>query len=85
MSEFEILFKRGSEGAPPLWQVGCPILIEAWQISRRTIQNEIWVQTRIQNISSKSIKAGTVRIQIKKQNGETKYHLVRHLNSIPNF
>lgn len=72
MSEFEILFKRGSEGAPPLWQVGCPILIEAWQISRRTIQNEIWVQTRIQNISSKSIKAGTVRIQIKKQNGETK-------------
>lgn len=43
MSSFKVLIKRDAEAAPPLWQEGCPLLVETWQISKNLSTNEVWL------------------------------------------
>ena len=63
MSSFEVLIKRDAEAAPPLWQKGCPLLVETWQISKNLSTNEVWLQLRIRNVSNQPVTASIVKFK----------------------
>lgn len=63
MSSFQVLIKRDAEAAPPLWQEGCPLLVETWQISKNLSTNEVWLQLRIRNVSNQPVTASIVKFK----------------------
>lgn len=63
MSSFQVLIKRDAEAAPPLWQEGCPLLVETWQISKNLLTNEVWLQLRIRNVSNQPVTASIVKFK----------------------
>lgn len=63
MSSFQVLIRRDAEAAPPLWQEGCPLLVETWQISKNLSTNEVWLQLRIRNVSNQPVTASIVKFK----------------------
>lgn len=70
MSSFQVLIKRDAEAAPPLWQEGCPLLVETWQISKNLSTNEVWLQLRIRNTSNQPVTASIVKFKGTGLNGK---------------
>lgn len=77
MSDFKILFKRGPEGAPSRWQEGCPLLIEAWQITKNISTGETWLQMRVCNVFSQPITNASIEFEGTDHNGKKEKQVLK--------
>ena len=60
MANFKIVFRDDE----PMWQPGCPLLIEAVQISRNIDSAQCYLQIKCKNISDKVIRVVSLQVSI---------------------
>lgn len=72
MGEFKVIYRIDSTNATPeiKWEEGCPLLLDALQISRDTDTGEAFLQSRFRNISGQKIESFSVEFTVQYDNGE---------------
>lgn len=62
-----------------MWEEGCPLLLDALQVSRNTDSGETYLQSRFQNISNQTIGSFSVELSIEYSSGKKE---ILHLNPL---
>lgn len=57
MANFKVVFRSDNQGADtsPGWEPGCPLLVNAVQVSRNTDTGQCYLQRRLSNISGATV------------------------------
>lgn len=76
MANFKVVFRDENIG----WQKGCPIIIEAVQVSRNTETAQCFLQTRVKNISNRIIHKISLSIEIM-QSGNIESAILDYLDA----
>ena len=66
MAEYRVVLRADLDSAshPLLWEPGCPLLIEAVQISRNTQTAECYLQTKVKNVSPYTVEGFELSVSI---------------------
>lgn len=83
MASYKVIVRKSQKADDdlPSWQQGCPILVDAIQVSRNTETGKAFVQSRIRNISDKTIGALHLKVVVRLGNGETTEYEHRDLDA----
>lgn len=57
MANFKVVFRSDNQGADtsPGWEPGCPLLVNAVQVSRNTDTGQCYLQLKLSNISGATV------------------------------
>lgn len=64
MAGYKIVIRRDLESGATTWEPGCPLLVEAAQVSRDTDTGKAFLQARVRNVSAERITGYTVRFDV---------------------
>lgn len=83
MSSFKVIYRIDSSDLTPdiMWEEGCPLLLDALQVSRDTNSGEAFLQTRFLNISGQTIKAFNAVASISLRDGSKETHALSPLDA----
>ena len=59
MANFKVVFRSDNQGADtsPGWEPGCPLLVNAVQVSRNTDTGQCYLQLKLSNISGATVNS----------------------------
>lgn len=74
MAEYKVVYRldkysKGSNVAK--WELGCPIFVEAVQVSRNTSNGDAFLQIKVRNITSQFISSFKMTVVVHYENSET--------------
>lgn len=83
MASYKVIVRKSQKADDdlPSWQQGCPLLVDAIQVSRNTETGKAFVQSRVRNISDKTIGALHLKVVVRLGNGETTEYEHRDLDA----
>ena len=66
MSDYKVVFRSDETAgsSPVLWEPGCPVLIEAVQVSRNTETGKAYLQVKVENLTSGIVNGVSVKATI---------------------
>lgn len=81
MGLFKVIYRVDLSDSTPdiMWEEGCPLLLDALQVSRNTDSGETYLQSRFQNISNQTIGSFSVELSIEYSSGKKE---ILHLNPL---
>lgn len=68
---YKIIFKRSWEDRTTTWEPGCPLMLDAIQVSRNTTTGEAFLQTKFRNLSGQLIESFTATFKVRFETGGT--------------
>ena len=79
MAKYRVVLRYDLDNTshPILWEPGCPLLVEAAQISKNTETSECCLQTKVRNISQRTIEGFELLIDIQYGDGTCEAATVR--------
>lgn len=71
MANYKIIFKATSNGPGVLthWEPGCPLLIDAVQVSRNTQTGAAYLQLKLRNLTNRTLGSFDLRTEVTYQDG----------------
>ena len=67
MAQYKVIYRDENVG----WQEGCPLLIEAVQVSRNVDTSQCYLQLKVKNISAETVDKVVVKAEVQTPQGET--------------
>lgn len=73
MSDYKVVFRTDAENAESgiTWERGCPLLLEAVQVSRNTETGAAFLQTKIRNLSASIVESFHMELTCTYQDGSS--------------
>lgn len=85
MSDYKVVVRLTSDATSPdnqtKWSPGCPIMLEAIQISRNTATGRAFLQARVRNISTSEVESFKAKLQCTFSDGSTDQFEVNPLDA----
>lgn len=81
---YKIIYKATSdktEQHQTKWEVGCPLLIKAFQVSRDTVTGDTFFQMRLKNITADTIDSFVAKARFYAQDGTLESHEIHPLDA----
>lgn len=73
MSDYKVVFRADAENAENgiTWEPGCPLMLEAIQVSRNTETGEAFLQAKVRNLTDKTIESFKMKLSCTYQDGSS--------------
>ncbi|WP_302964094.1 hypothetical protein [uncultured Adlercreutzia sp.] len=73
MANFKVIFRSDNQDAAtaPGWEPGCPLLINAVQVSRNTDTSQCFLQLKLSNLSSEIVSSYELQVDVAYADGTT--------------
>lgn len=83
MANFKVIFRSDNRGAAtaPGWEPGCPLLINAVQVSRNTDTAQCFLQLKLSNVSGEIVSSYELQVDVAYADGTTETVDLRPLDA----
>ncbi len=83
MANFKVVFRSDNQGADtaPGWEPGCPLLINAVQVSRNTDTGQCFLQLKLSNVSDEIVSSYKLQVDVAYADGTTETVDLRPLDA----
>lgn len=73
MAKYKVIFRSDNKnaGTAPGWEPGCPVLINAVQVSRNTETGQCYLQLKLSNLTDEAIGRFALRVEVTYADGAT--------------
>ena len=84
MANFKVVFRSDNQGADtsPGWEPGCPLLVNAVQVSRNTDTGQCYLQLKLSNISGATVDSFKLQADVSYVDGASETVELRRI--VPN-
>lgn len=83
MADYKIIYRMDAASAehPRRWERGCPLLVEAVQISRNVESGEAFLQARLANLTPHLVEQCTLQVKVEYHEEESESLIIRELDA----
>lgn len=83
MANYKVIFRRDNQNRDSLshWEPGCPLFVDALQISRNTETGQSYLQLRMINVSDKEVSEFAVEAQVTYRDGTSESQTIACLDA----
>lgn len=83
MSRFKVVYKIDHSDSTPdvMWEEGCPLLLDALQVSRNVDSGEAFLQARFLNITGQTLNAFSAIVTVGLRDGSKETHTLNPLDA----
>lgn len=84
MANFKVVFRSDNQGADtsPGWEPGCPLLVNAVQVSRNTDTGQCYLQLKLSNISGATVDSFKLQADVSYVDGDYNEFVVKFLGQL---
>ena len=81
MANFKVVFRSDNQGADtsPGWEPGCPLLVNAVQVSRNTDTGQCYLQLKLSNISGATVDSFKLQADVSYVDGASETLSLIHI------